>query len=261
MEIFKYFNTRLTPSSYLFADGYFSDLTFAKGSPTIFIWRSEKEADAPYMNIFKEAALQNYGKIFWAYSDIMGDLQREVAEFLQIGLKTKFFVRGAFKNKAYILEVESKDLTVDILTKFADDLLANKLTPTPFNSEAIPETNDSAIYKLVGFTHGDFISQDDKLVLVEYYAPWCGYCQKLAPKYQELAEHYQGNKDVIIAQFDATTNDLVAPVVVSGYPTLVLWKNGEPKIYYGENEVEDIKAFIEEELKGMKKPESVKDDL
>ena len=90
------------------------------------------------MTTFKDAAKQNYGKIYWAYSDIFGSLQREVAEFLQIGLKTKYFVRGAYKNKAYVLEVESQNLTVDILTKFADDLLADKLRPTPFASEPIP---------------------------------------------------------------------------------------------------------------------------
>lgn len=131
-EISKFFRTRLTPTSYLFAEGYFSDLTFYKGNPTIFIYRPEDEADSEYMETFKEAARQNYGKIYWAYSDIFGDLQREVAEFLQIGLKTKYFVRGAYANKAYVLEVESKDLTVEILTKFADDLLANKLRPYPF---------------------------------------------------------------------------------------------------------------------------------
>jgi hypothetical protein len=73
-EIKKFFDTRLTPSSYKFAEGYFSDLTFANGNPTIFIYRPESEADAPYMDIFKKAARENYGKIYWAYSDIFGKL-------------------------------------------------------------------------------------------------------------------------------------------------------------------------------------------
>jgi len=55
-EIVKFFKTRLTPTSYLFAEGYFSDLTFLKGNPTIFIYRPEDEADSAYMDTFKEAA-------------------------------------------------------------------------------------------------------------------------------------------------------------------------------------------------------------
>lgn len=110
------------------------------------------------MKIFKEAAVANYGKIYWAYSDIFGSLQREVAEFLNIGLKTKFFVRGAFSNKAYVLEVETKDLTVDLLTKFADDMLAGKLKPTPFKSEPIPEPSDEAVVTVVGNNHDQVTS-------------------------------------------------------------------------------------------------------
>jgi hypothetical protein len=65
-------------------------------------------------------------------------------------------VRGAFKNNAYVLEVESKDLTVEILTKFADDLLAEKLRPTPWRSEEIPEASEDAVQNVVANNH-DFV--------------------------------------------------------------------------------------------------------
>ena len=46
-----------------------------------------------------------------------------------------------------------------------------------------------------------------KGALVEFYAPWCGHCKTLAPKYEKLAEVFAGDKEVLIAKVDATEEE------------------------------------------------------
>jgi protein disulfide-isomerase A1 len=85
-------------------------------------------------------------------------------------------------------------------------------------------------------------------VLLEFYAPWCGHCKSLAPKYDELATLYKSHADkIIIAKVDATANDV--PDEIQGFPTIKLFKAGkkdEPVDYSGSRTVEDLIKFISE---------------
>jgi len=95
----------------------------------------------------------------------------------------------------------------------------------------------------------DELALGPKSALVEFYAPWCGHCKQLAPKYEQLGEIFAGEPDVVIGKVDATEEDggvLASKYGVTGYPTLKFFPAGasEPVDYQGERELESLLEYI-----------------
>ena len=64
------------------------------------------------------------------------------------------------------------------------------------------------------------------LVVVDFYAPWCGPCKMLAPVLEQFAGEFAGRLKFAKANVDQTP-DLAASFEVSGVPTLMLFRGGE----------------------------------
>lgn len=77
----------------------------------------------------------------------------------------------------------------------------------------------------------------DELTLVDFWAPWCGWCQRLAPVLDGLAAEYEGR--VRFAKVNVDEHPQVARQYgIEGLPTLKFFRNGRP--------VQEIIGFLPE---------------
>merc|ERR1712087_414893 len=116
-------------------------------------------------------------------------------------------------------------------------------------SEPVPESNDENVYVLVGSEFEKVVGKDND-VFVEYYAPWCGHCKRLAPEYEKVGEAFGDVDSVIIAKADATENDF--PEDIKGFPTLLFYPKGQTEAvkYSGDRKQEAIIEWIKENASG-----------
>ena len=72
----------------------------------------------------------------------------------------------------------------------------------------------------------DEVLNKNKVVLVDFWAEWCGPCRMIAPMIEELANEYDGK--AIIGKLDVDNNqESSVKFGVRSIPTLLLMKNGE----------------------------------
>ena len=85
-----------------------------------------------------------------------------------------------------------------------------------------------AVTSVTGETFDQVVLKSENLVLVDFWATWCGPCKIVAPVVEELAKEYEGK--VVFAKVNTDENpDLASKHGIRGIPTLMFFKGGEVK--------------------------------
>ncbi len=88
----------------------------------------------------------------------------------------------------------------------------------------------------------------DQLVVIDFWAPWCGPCRHLAPIVEEVAAEFEGK--AVIGKCDTDeSSDIAMQFGVMNIPMLVFLKNGEMvDTHVGTIKKEDLVAKINAHL-------------
>ena len=72
------------------------------------------------------------------------------------------------------------------------------------------------------------VLKSDKLVMVDFWAVWCGPCRMIAPTVEQLAQEYAGK--ITVAKLNTDENpDIASKYKIMGIPTVMFFKGGEVK--------------------------------
>ena len=94
----------------------------------------------------------------------------------------------------------------------------------------------------------DRYASEGKTVLVDYWAPWCGYCRRIGPAYEKAAEQHENS--IIFAKVNIDEEPQLAHAEnIEVIPTLVLYKAGKPiSTIVAPDSKAKIEAFLQESL-------------
>lgn len=89
------------------------------------------------------------------------------------------------------------------------------------------------------------VVKSDKLVLIDFFATWCGPCKMLAPVIEQVSEEHE---DVMVVKVDVDKNpELAVLYKVASIPTLVFLKEGKlVKEHIGFASKSEIETMINE---------------
>ncbi|XP_027339712.1 protein disulfide-isomerase [Abrus precatorius] len=123
-----------------------------------------------------------------------------------------------------------------------------------FPSQISADESESKEFVLT-LDHSNFSDTVSKhnFIVVEFYAPWCGHCKKLAPEFEKAASILSSHDPpVVLAKIDANdekNRDLTSQYEVRGYPTLKIMRNGGKNVqeYKGPREADGIVDYLKKQ--------------
>ncbi|KAJ2843021.1 hypothetical protein GGI22_007356, partial [Coemansia erecta] len=161
-------------------------------------------------------------------------------------LGTKFGVQGFPTLKFF-----AKDADVDKPEDYTSGRDLDSLTSFVREKTNVASRIKKPISYMAEFDYEKFKSvahDESKFALVEFFAPWCGHCKNLAPIYAKLAEVFQNDENVVIANYDASDDKKIKKdVSIAGFPTIIAFpagKGAEKIEYEGDRTLEDLVAFV-----------------
>lgn len=129
-----------------------------------------------------------------------------------------------------------------------NDVSQEKNIEKDSKGKVIKITQKEFISKVFDYNNPEAVYTGKTPVIVDCYADWCGWCKKMDPAMNELAEEYDGQVIFYRIDMDAA-KEMGRTLKISGLPTLLVIKPNTPaQQAVGYHEKQELKKIIDEYL-------------
>ena len=226
-----------------------TQIVFGENQPTIcyFGEKGEKWDEAEkLLEKIADKAIEKKLKV--TMTEIKEGMGKRIADYIGVkkaDLPSIRIIDTRKEMKKYIME---KEINEQNILEFMEGWVKGTLK-RHLKTQEEPKENKGPILEVVGKTFQREVIENDKDVMLVFYAPWCGHCKKLLPEYEKAANKLkEKNPNVILAKMDATENE-VEGVEVTGFPTIKFYpgnkKDKRPMDYNGERTMDGIIKYLQ----------------
>jgi protein disulfide-isomerase A1 len=222
----------------------------------ILIHRTKEDADV--VRIFEGTARANkspqlkFGKMSSKHTAVGDFFDVDADELPTIVVMKQGGIYAGAQMKHYLDKNENPEITAEVVEEALQNFQMGDWEPVYKSADEVDDESKN-VKVIVGDNFKERVVDDEgKDVLLEFYAPWCSMCKKIAPLYEQLGDIYADIDSVMIAKIDATANELYHPgVAVEGYPTIYFFPaNQRPKVEvfkeWGNADEEGCKKWIKD---------------
>jgi len=187
----------------------------------VFLKNMDEHYSKTILSIFKTLAKQYGPSHDLAFVIVDAGVYKEFAQ--GVGLTDEdlptFAIFHPVKRKEHFFPKDKQQLNINNAKRWLDSFLAGKLEVT----EKAFYTDQDSVVQVTSENFEEIVFDEEKDVLIEFFAPWCGHCAALAPHYKSLALHFRLFPSIIIGAFDAKASDIPERYNVSGLPSLLFF--------------------------------------